>query len=194
MTVSPTYTEVHDKLATRLGDRSMAHCEAVAETAASLGAAYGVDPDTARLAGLLHDWAREMTEDELLSAADTHELETTAVDMAVPYLLHAKAGAMEVRATFPDLPHEVGQAIELHTLGSPDMADLDKVVYIADMIEPARSFSGVDKLREAVGSISLDELFARSYARSIIHLIKKRRRIHPETVQVWNNLVAEEHR
>jgi predicted HD superfamily hydrolase involved in NAD metabolism len=114
--------------------------------------------------------------------------------MAVPYLLHARAGAAEVRATFPHLPDEIARAIELHTMGSPEMSSLDKVVYIADMIEPARSFSGVEKLRDAVGRVSLDELFFLAYARSITHLIKKRRRIHPETVEVWNTLVAEEHR
>ncbi len=146
------------------------------------------------MAGLLHDWAREMTAEELLSAAEMHEMEATAVDIAVPYLLHAKAGAMEVRATFPELPEEIARAIELHTMGSSEMSDLDKIVYIADTIEPARSFSGVEKLRDAVGEVSLDELFVRAYARSVIRLIKKRRRIHPETVAVWNTLVAEEQR
>lgn len=194
MTPSPTYAELHETLASRLGERALAHCDAVAETAADLAAVYGVDPQVAKMAGLLHDWAREMTADELLSAAETHEMEATAVDMAVPYLLHAKAGAMEVRATFPELPDEIARAVELHTMGSPEMSDLDKIVYVADTIEPARSFSGVEKLRDAVGEISLDELFVRSYARSVIRLIKKRRRIHPETVEVWNTLVAEEHR
>ena len=194
MTPPPSYAELHMRLASRLGERALTHCEAVADTAAELADVYGVDPQTARTAGLLHDWAREMTADELLSAAETHEMEATAADMAVPYLLHARAGAMEVRAAFPDLPDEIVRAIELHTMGSPEMSDLDKVVYVADMIEPSRSFSGVEKLRDAVGEVSLDELFVRAYARSMIHLIKKRRRIHPETVEVWNTLVAEEHR
>jgi predicted HD superfamily hydrolase involved in NAD metabolism len=194
MPQSPTYTELHGILAERLGTKALGHCESVADVAAKLADAYGVDRETARIAGLLHDWAREMTADELLSAAEAHEMETTAVDMAVPYLLHARAGAAEVRATFPELPEEISRAVELHTLGSPEMSELDKVVYIADMIEPARSFKGVDKLRDAVGELDLDELFLRAYAQSVVHLVRKRRRIHPETVRVWNTLVAEEHR
>jgi len=194
MPVSPDYTVLRETLASRLGERALAHCTAVADTARAIAGSYGVDPDMAQAAGLLHDWSREMTAEELLSAAETHGIETTAVDVAVPYLLHAKTGAIEIRKAFPDLPEEVVRSVELHTMGATEMSDLDRVVYIADMIEPTRTFSGVDDLREAVGEVELSELFVRAYARSVIHLLKKRRRIHPETVEVWNTLVAEEQR
>ena len=184
----------HTTLGERLGKKAFAHCEAVAETAGHLAEVYDIDVDRARLAGLLHDWAREMSGEELLDAADANEFEMTDVDAAVPYLLHARAGAAQVRAAFPELDEDVAQAVELHTMGSASMSDLDKVVYIADMIEPSRGFDGVEKLRDAVGSVTLDELFVRAYARSVIRLVERRRRIHPETLEVWNTLVAEEHR
>jgi HD superfamily phosphohydrolase YqeK len=97
-----------------------------------------------------------------------------------------------VRAAYPDLDLDVARAVELHTMGSASMADLDKVVYVADMIEPSRSFDGADELRDAAGEVSLDELFVRAYARSVIRLIDRRRHIHHETLKVWNTLVAEE--
>ena len=74
------------------------------------------------------------------------------------------------------------------------MTDLDQVVYLADMIEPARDYRGVDELREAVGEVPLSELFALGYRASVMHLVRTRRRIHPETVAVWNSLVAGEPR
>jgi predicted HD superfamily hydrolase involved in NAD metabolism len=186
------YTVARDDLEGRLGKKAFEHCVAVAETAGELAEVYEIDVEQARLAGLLHDWAREMTAEELLGAADTHDIEITDVDTAVPYLLHAKAGAAEVRAAYPDLDLDVARAVELHTMGSASMADLDKVVYVADMIEPSRSFRGVEELREAAGKVSLDELFVQAYARSVIRLIERRRHIHPETLKVWNTLVAEE--
>ena len=184
----------HAELAERLGAKALAHCEAVAETAGSLAETYGIYPARARLAGLLHDWAREMTAEELLSAADAHDFSLTDVDEAVPYLLHAKAGAEQVRAAFPELDADVSRAVELHTMGSASMSELDMIVYVADMIEPTRTFRGVEELRDAVGQVTLDELFVRAYARSVIRLVERRRRIHPETLEVWNTLVAEERR
>ena len=86
------------------------------------------------------------------------------------------------------------QAIARHTVGAPEMTDLDRVVYLADMLEPARTYRGVDKLRQAVGEVSLPELFALGYRVSVMHLLRTRRRIHPETVAVWNSLVAGEAR
>ena len=93
--------------------------------------------------------------------------------------------------TFPALPAEVVQAIARHTVGAPEMTDLDQVVYLADMIEPARTYPGVEKLREAVGDgLALGALRPRLPACRSCTCVRTRRRIHPETVAVWNSLVA----
>jgi predicted HD superfamily hydrolase involved in NAD metabolism len=162
----------------------------VAACAAELAVTYGVNADMARLAGLLHDWDRDLDADALRAAAAEAGVPSSDVDEAVPYLLHARTGAAQVARTMPDVPQEVVRAIERHTVGSADMSDLDKVVYLADMIEPSRSYPGVDALREAVGSLDLGELFVRGYQQSLTHLVTARRRIHPDTVAVWNSLVA----
>jgi HD superfamily phosphohydrolase YqeK len=70
------------------------------------------------------------------------------------------------------------------------MSDLDKVIYIADTIEPLRDFKGVDALREAAGNMSLHDLFALCYTQSLLGLIESKRFIHPATVAVWNAQVA----
>lgn len=188
------YPDVTEAVKDRLGERAFAHSRRVAEEAASLALIYGVDPDAAWLAGLLHDWDRELGDDELVSAATDAGIETDEADEAVPYLLHARTGAAAVAERFPGLDADVVAAVANHTVGSAEMSELDWIVYVADMIEPGRTFKGVNELREAAGTIALPDLFALAYQHSVMHLIRSRKRIHPDTVAVWNALVAREQR
>lgn len=190
----PDFASAETMLAERLSGKAMRHCRAVADTAGRLATLYGVDRDAARIAGLLHDWHRSLTHDQLLQSARDLGQEVTDAELEVPYLLHARTGAADLRNLFPELEQEILDAIERHTVGDPDMTDLDKVVYVADMIEPGRDYDGVDDLRESAGTASLDELFAASYAQSLAHLVRTRKRIHPKTIEVWNALVARKRR
>lgn len=190
-----TAEEARAALSARLGPGAFAHSVAVAETASGLAAAYGVDPAESYLGGLLHDWAREMAADRLLAEAEALDIVITDVDRAVPYLLHARVGARTVRDTLPGLSERVTTAIERHTTGSPDMSDLDMVVYLADMLEPGRDFEGVEALRDQVGQLGLSELYAHAYTASLLHLLKRRKHLHPETLAAWNAVVeSREHR
>lgn len=177
-------------LRSRLSVASAAHCERVAATARELAVAYEVDPDICALAGLLHDWDRDLNAAELLATAERQGLEMGPADRAVPYLLHARTAAATLAEALDGVPDEVLAAVSRHTVGSAVMSDIDMVVYLADMMEPTRSFAGVEKLRDAVGDVPLAELFALGYQRSMMHLVESRRRIHPDTVVVWNAYVA----
>jgi len=187
-----TYEAADALLAARLSPSALTHSRGVAATAGSLAARYGVDVEDARLAGLLHDWDREQTPDQLITAATSQGIELGAADKAVPYLLHSRTGAAALRAALPGLSAEVIAAVARHTVGSADMGDLDKVVYVADMIEPGRAYPGVEELRRLVSTATLTQLFAASYQQSILYLVRSRKRIHPDTVAVWNALVAGE--
>ena len=192
--VRVSFESMESALEERLGEEGFAHCQAVAETAALLASVYGVDAELARAAGLLHDWDRDVDAESLVRLAIEAGLEVTSVDRVVPYLLHARTGAADVRSAFPDIDEEVIRAIERHTVGHPEMSDLDKVVYIADMIAPGRHYPGVEDLRACAGSVSLGDLFGLCYQQSVGHLVKERKRLHPMTVEVWNALVAREQR
>ncbi len=178
----------------RLGEAALAHSERVADTAEGLASIYGVSVASARLAGLLHDWDREASHDELLDSARGEGLALVAAEEVQPRLLHARTAAASLARDFPTLPAEVVSAVARHTVGEAAMGDLDKIVYLADMLEPARDFEGADDLREAVGTLTLDELFARAYQHSLMYLVRERKVIHPDTVAVWNAHVAGEAR
>ena len=174
----------------RLGKKAAAHCRRVSMQSEELAAVYGVDGAAAALAGLLHDWDRQRPDGEVLAAAREAGIAVSEADAARPHLLHARTGAEALRVELPGLPDEIVSAVSRHTIGAPDMSGLDMVVYIADMIEPGRAYPGVEALRESVGKVSLTELFARCYEQSMLHLIGARKPIHPDSVAVWNSLVA----
>jgi predicted HD superfamily hydrolase involved in NAD metabolism len=186
----PTVTDVERVVRERLGEEAFAHSQRTADMAADIAVAYGVDSDAARISALLHDWDRELSSEQLLQSADDAGLEICAADRRVPYLLHARTAAAELRREFPDLPSQVSDAIERHTVGALEMTPLDMVLFLADMLEPARSWAGIHEVRARVGVDSLETLFAVAYKRSVTHLVEGARVIHPDTVAVWNRHVA----
>lgn len=168
----------------RLSEASMAHCERTARTAADLARRSGVDVASAELAGLLHDYARDLGDDALVATAAELGVPVTGYEREHPYLLHARVGAALVRRDLPGCGEAVLSAIEVHTVGGMPMSDLDKVVYIADMIEPARTFPGVDGLRASCGREGLDECFRLAYGATLRHLIRQGRAPHPISATV----------
>jgi predicted HD superfamily hydrolase involved in NAD metabolism len=174
-----------------LGEESYAHCERVAATAKLLAERHGVDPDQAELAGLLHDFSRDEDEEDLLDGADSMGLTVLPVERENPYLLHARVGAARLAAGMPDLPEPVRSAVAAHTVGAVPMSALDKVIYLADMIEPARVYDGVESLRVSCERDSLDECFRRAYARSVEHVRAGGRPLHPLTADVMRAIEDE---
>jgi predicted HD superfamily hydrolase involved in NAD metabolism len=189
----PTFDDARALLTERLMPASLGHSERVAETARELARRFGVDGEQAALAGLLHDWSRDESAQELLDYAQRRGLAVCDVDRAVPYLLHASVAAMQVGEAFPGIDPAVVDAIASHTLGEAGMTDLMRVVYIADTIEPARTYAGVEELRRlaAAPSTTLVQACFACYQRSLLNVVGSGRRIHPDSVRVWNALVAE---
>jgi len=181
-------------LRAHVSDRSLVHCQAVATVSEALALRFGVEADDAWLAGLLHDWSRDVPADGLIARAEDLGVPVEEIDVAVPYLLHAHIAAVELAKALPGIDQRVLSAVERHTVGAPAMTELDKCVYVADMIEPARRFEGVEALRAAAETEGLQELYARAYSLSLIHLVKARKYIHPRSVETWNAIVSEERR
>jgi len=192
--VTPSWDTALEELGRRLGERGIRHSVNVADMAGHLAETYSVDVEAARLAGLLHDWCKDLDGSELMERAAEHGIPVTDADRAVPYLLHAPVGAVELRRAFPGISEDILGAIGAHTYGSASPTPLEMVVYIADTLEPDRTHAGAEELRSLIGVVSLEELFARTYADSLRHLVDSRRRIHPETVATWNHIVEGDRR
>ena len=121
----------------------VAGCEAEAIELARL---WGEDPEAAAEAGILHDITKRLSYEEQLNLCEKYGIMCDTAELAAPKLLHAKTGAALARDLF-GVPDEIYDAIRWHTTGKPDMTLLEKIVYLADYIEPTRDFPGMDELR-----------------------------------------------
>ncbi len=180
----------------RLSGKRLKHVHSVSDYAAKLAKLYGVNEFDARVAGLLHDWDKLLTDDELPARLDELGIERPEhIEYLYP-VLHSFTGAVAVQREFPEISDEIASAIHNHTLGSVDMSDLDMVIFVADMIEPLRKSKGrpdIERLRKMVGKASLEELYFEGYASTIRSLADRRRFIHPMAFDIWNELVKRYH-
>ena len=121
-----------------MDDSRFEHTLGVMYTCGALAMRYGCDLDKAMLAGLMHDCAKCMPTAKKLKMAEKHHLEITELERKNPFMLHAKLGAFLARKKYDIEDEEILNAIRWHTTGRPEMTLLDKIVYIADYIEPKR--------------------------------------------------------
>lgn len=134
------YTKIQNKLEKVQGEKRYEHTLAVSYTAAALAMRYGYDVDDARLAGLLHDCAKHLSDERMLELADKYGIETSEIERKNPFLLHGKIGALIATKKFEVEDEDILNAIRFHTTGRPGMSTLEKIIYIADYIEPNRNF------------------------------------------------------
>lgn len=114
------------------------HTLGVMYTCGALAMRYGYDLDKAMLAGLMHDCAKCMPNAKKLKVAEKNHLEITELERNNPFMLHAKLGAFLAKKKYDIDDEEILSAIRWHTTGRPMMTLLDKIVYVADYIEPKR--------------------------------------------------------
>lgn len=171
-----------------LSAKRFKHTVGVIETAAKLAEMYGADQQQARTAALLHDVARDLRGEGLMERCREFGIEADEVEQAAPDLLHGKLAACLAQQKFGLTDQGILQAIRFHTTGYKNMSTLDKIIFIADMIEPGRDFPGVDQLRR-LAFINLDEA-VRAGLESTIRLVLDRGQvIHPASIEARNSLL-----
>jgi predicted HD superfamily hydrolase involved in NAD metabolism len=172
----------------RLSPRRFQHSLQVAEVASDMAEYYGVNQEKAYLTGLLHDYAKGIPAAELLLIATENNLLENEVDQLLPDLLHAPVGAFLLEKELAIADKEILQAVKSHTLGSLDMNDLDKIIFLADMIEPGRDFPGLERLK-CLAWRNLDEGMLFGLESTIKYCLDQRRLLHPLTIEVRNHFL-----
>ena len=130
--------EIQNKLKLVLDEPRYQHTIGVMYTAGSMAMAFGYPIEKAMLAGLLHDCAKCITNEEKINLCKEHHIAISDAEYANVSLLHAKAGAILAKTLYGVEDLEILHAIQVHTTGEPNMSLLDKIIYIADYIEPNR--------------------------------------------------------
>ena len=129
-----------------LRHKRIPHVLGTEQEAIRLAERYGADVEKARVAALLHDCTKKLDMDEQLALCRHYGIQLDELERRALKLLHAKTGAAVARDVF-GVDDEIYRAIWWHTTGHANMTLLEKIIYLADYIEPSRDFPGVDKLR-----------------------------------------------
>ena len=132
-----------------LKPKRMPHVLGTEQEAVRLVRRYGGDETQARIAALLHDCTKKLDMAQQLALCEKYGIMLDELEQKALKLLHSKTGAAIARDVF-GVEDAVYDAILYHTTGKPDMTRLEKIIYLADYIEPTRDFPGVDELRKTV--------------------------------------------
>ena len=186
-----TKVEITEWLKGRVGSGLYCHSAATQELAAELADIYGVDSEKAVLAGLLHDCAKQMSHEELISHAKHYQIQLDHIRLAQPGLLHAPVGAKLVHAELGITDSEILDAIAVHNTGSRDMSRLGKVLYLADASERTRSYPGVERIRELALSGDLNGALLTTMDMKIRHVLEQKRMLYPMSIEARNDVIKE---
>ncbi|MBF1697357.1 bis(5'-nucleosyl)-tetraphosphatase (symmetrical) YqeK [Streptococcus sanguinis] len=176
------------KMETVMPGKRLRHCLGVEKAARELAERFGLDVEKAGLAGLLHDYAKKVSDEEFLGLIDKYKLNPDLKNWG-NNVWHGMVGIYKIQEDLGIEDAEILRAIEIHTVGSGTMSELDKVVYVADYIEHNRDFPGVDKARE-LAQRSLNLAVAYETARTVEHLAHKGKPIYPQTLETYNAFVG----
>jgi predicted HD superfamily hydrolase involved in NAD metabolism len=171
----------------QLTDHRYQHTLGVMETAIALAKQYGGDEQKAELAAIFHDYAKFRSKDEMKEIIIEQRFPQNLLEYNSE-LWHAPAGAYLAEKEAGIIDPEVLEAIRFHTSGRPGMTLLDKIIYLADYIEPGRHFPGVEEVRN-VAKENLDKALIMAVKNTIIFLLKKNQTVYPETFYTYNDLI-----
>ncbi|WP_418790718.1 bis(5'-nucleosyl)-tetraphosphatase (symmetrical) YqeK [Phosphitispora sp. TUW77] len=171
-----------------LTDLRYRHTLGVAQTSVKLAGIYGVDNAKAEIAALIHDIARDFSNELLLEMCLKYSIEPDETEKAVPALLHGRVGAKIAAEKFNITDGEILDPVKYHTTGRKNMTIPDKILFLADMIEPGRDFPGVTELRELAFQ-DLDRALLKGLNSAIKYVIEKDLTIHMASIDARNDLI-----
>ncbi|MBQ8540880.1 MAG: bis(5'-nucleosyl)-tetraphosphatase (symmetrical) YqeK [Clostridia bacterium] len=183
-----TEEEMHRKLRSTQKERRYFHTMGVVKEAVRLAPKYGVEVEKAKIAALLHDCAKNFDQDRFLEIAAEYGVTLDEYALKEPALVHAFLGAAVAYRDYGVTDKEILDAIFYHTTARANMTNLEKLIYLADMIEPGRTMPQAEELRRLVET-DLDDALIYAIDCSIKHVIKKGRLIHPDSIHARNYLV-----
>ena len=178
--------EIIRRLEKELKYKRFVHTLFVAGTAASLAMRWGSDPGQAEMAGLLHDCAKSLTLQEMRKLCEQEGVAISSYEEKSAALLHSKAGSILAKSSYGCTDEEILQAIRSHTTGRPGMSLLEKIIFVADYIEPGRyEAPGLPQIRPMAFE-DLDRAVLRILSDTLEHLNAMKAEIDPMTQETYD--------
>lgn len=180
--------QIDDYLRVNLNKSRYEHSLGVRDASIRLAQRYSEDIFKAKIAGLVHDCAKNMSDDELINIVSSKGYEIDSVSLKCPQLLHGIAASIIAEERMEIYDKDILSAVAYHTTGRINMSKLEKIIYIADYIEPSRSFPGVEELRIAVFD-DLDKALVKAFDSTIRYVLERHQLLHINTIQARNYLL-----
>ncbi len=174
----------------RMPEKRYIHTIGVMETAITLAKAYGEDSKKAEISAILHDVAKYADVDWMKRIVIEQKLDERLLDWNAE-ILHGPVGAWIAQTEFGVEDESMLNAIRYHTTGRANMTKFEKIIYVADMIEPNRKFDGVETLRNLAAK-DLDEAFRECVMHTLRFLITSEQAIYPVSIECYNSLMRED--
>ena len=183
------YTKILEWLKNNLNEKRYIHTLGTSDCAKELAKQFKLNQDKAYLAGLLHDCAKCFPNEKLLDIIHKH-LDVEECEMLNYKTLHAPVSAYIAETEFKITDKEILSAIRWHTLGKLDMTDFEKIVFIADKIEPnTRDEEYSAKIRDLLSEENgLNKALLKCYKETIKSLVKRDLKICLLTIKIYNKL------
>lgn len=176
-----------EKMRGIMGKKRFNHVLGVEKAAIHLAEIHQYDTEKAGLAGLLHDYAKKFPEETFLDLIEKYQLDPELKKWNKS-VWHGMVGIYKIKEDLNFTNEEILRAVEIHTVGAAQMTTLDKIVYVADYIEPNRNFPGVEEIR-GIAEKSLDKAVAYEVSKTIAHLANKALPIFPQTLETYNAFI-----
>lgn len=187
---SGSRSELVQKLKNSLNKQSrFEHCLRVEQTAIQLAKLNHGNVEKAAVAGLIHDYAKERTAEEFKRVIIAKKMDPDLLNWG-NFIWHGEVGAEIIQDELKITDEEILNAVRRHTVGAIQMTTLDKIVYVADYIEPGRDFPGVNYARE-VALADLDDGVRYETQHTLQYLLENNQRIYPAAILTYNRWNAE---
>lgn len=171
-----------------LDEERYLHSLGVKNCAVELAKRYGGDIYKAELAGLIHDCAKCISFEDMIKKSKDYGLILDKISMKEKELIHGPLGAKIAEYEFGVKDKEILSAIECHTVGKPNMSLLDKIIYLADLIEPNRSYPGVRHLRDT-SMVDINRAVLEAFDNAIKYVLSLGSLLHLDTVEARNDIL-----
>ena len=169
-------------------EKRQIHTYAVVEEAKKLSQRYGEDMEKAELAALFHDFFRGVPEKALNGYVRQLDMDPVYLDNA--NLAHSKIAAFIMERDYHVQDRDIINAVSFHTTGRANMSKLEKIIYLADSIEPNRSYPGIEEIRELAYQ-NLDKACLMSLEHSIDYVNCRGLYLDQDTVMARDSLIKE---
>jgi predicted HD superfamily hydrolase involved in NAD metabolism len=182
------YEDIKSEIKLMLNSKRFQHSINVEKAAVMLGKIYGVEEYKCKIAGIAHDCAKYFNDKALITHANEYGIIIDNIQNKIPSLLHGPVAAMYSKETFNIYDQDILNAIWYHTTGRADMSNLEKIIYLADLIEESRDFKEVNSIRKKAVN-NLDEALLLACNCTLNYIMRSNTLIHPLTIEFRNSLL-----